>query len=92
MEYYSKEQKRIVFSEFNYYKQMVLTDYGSLKNPPFEKHVPWTEIGKKGSVLKAFLETFKDCHWLLSYYAVAVVQILMGSVVDSLIIFACFND
>ncbi|WP_034552376.1 cation-translocating P-type ATPase [Carnobacterium funditum] len=84
MEYYQKEQK-IVLSELNTTTNG-LTD--TEVKTRLEKHgTNELKSVKKDSVLKLFLETFKDA-MVVVLLIVAVVQILMGSVVESLIIFA----
>lgn len=84
MEYYQKEQKSVL-SELN-------TTTNGLNDTEVKSRLEKygtneLKSAKKDSILKLFLETFKDA-MVIVLLIVAVVQILMGSVVESLIIFA----
>ena len=84
MDYYQKDQKTVL-SELSTSKEGLNDSETKIRLEKYGTNE--LKSVKKDSVLKLFLETFKDA-MVIVLLIVAVVQILMGSVVESLIIFA----
>lgn len=84
LEFYQKEQD-VLLSELKSTPNGLQTD--EVKARLEENGYNELKTKAKDSVLKLFLETFKDA-MVIVLLIVAVVQILMGSVVESFIIFA----
>lgn len=84
MEFYQKEQKNVL-SELNSTPNGLQTTEiaARLEKSGYNE----LQTKEKDSIWKLFLETFKDA-MVIVLLIVAVIQILMGSVVESIIIFA----